>query len=125
MILKSAGDYRIHRLRIINLNEADFNFILRLKWRQLLHHADQPKLIHGGQYGGRPGREANTLTFLEELKSDICYSSRCPMINFDNDTASCYDRIITALACFLDCTSPWAKPRRVLYPCRDPPGSQV
>jgi hypothetical protein len=55
-------------------------------------------LIHGGQYGGRPGREANTLTFLEELESDICYSSRRPMINFDNDAASCYDRIITALA---------------------------
>jgi hypothetical protein len=33
MILKSAGDYHIHRLRIIHLYEADFNFILGLTWR--------------------------------------------------------------------------------------------
>jgi hypothetical protein len=45
MILMSAGDYRIHHLRIIHLYEADLNFILGLKWRQLLHHADQLKLI--------------------------------------------------------------------------------
>jgi hypothetical protein len=54
MILKSSGNYRIHRLRIIHLYEADFNFILGIKWRQLLHHADQLQLVHGGQYGGTP-----------------------------------------------------------------------
>jgi exonuclease III len=98
MILKAPGDFRIHRLRIIHLYEADFNFILSIKWRQLLHHADQLKLIHRGQYGGRPGKEATTLAFIEELKTDICYASRKPMINFDNDAASCYDRIIAAIA---------------------------
>jgi hypothetical protein len=35
---------------------------------------------------------------MEELKTDICYASRKPLINFDNDAASCYDRIIAALA---------------------------
>jgi hypothetical protein len=98
MILKAPGDFRIHRLRIIHLYEADFNFILGIKWRQLLHHVDQLKLIHRGQYGGRPGKEATTLTFIEELKTDICYASRKPMINFDNDAALCYDRIIAAIA---------------------------
>jgi hypothetical protein len=71
MVLKSSGDYRIHRLRIIHIYEAYFNFIMGIKWRQLLHHADQRQLIHGGQYGDRPGREANTLRFIEELKTDI------------------------------------------------------
>jgi hypothetical protein len=98
MILKDPGGYQINRLRIIHLYEADFHFILGIKWRQLLHHADQLKLIHRGQYGGRPGMEATTLAFIEELKTDICYASRKPMINFDNDAASCYDRIIAALA---------------------------
>jgi hypothetical protein len=93
-----CDDYKFHMLRIIHLYEADFNFILGIKWRQLLHHADQLQLVHGGQYGDRPGREANTLTFIEELKTDICYASRRPLINFENDAASCYDRIITALA---------------------------
>jgi hypothetical protein len=69
--MKSSGEYRIHRLRIIHLYEADFNFILGIKWRQLLYYADQLTLIHGGQYGGRPERDANTLTFIEELKTNI------------------------------------------------------
>jgi hypothetical protein len=101
MILKSVGDYHIHRLRVIHLYEADFNFILGIKWKQLLHHAESTNLLHDGQYGGRPGREATTLTFIEELKTDICYASRKPLINFDNDAASCYDRIIASLASFI------------------------
>jgi hypothetical protein len=83
---------------VIHLYAADFNFILGLKWKQLLHHADLHHLLHDGQYGGRPGRESTTLTFMEELKTDICYASRKPLINFDNDAASCYDRIIAYVA---------------------------
>jgi hypothetical protein len=98
MILKSVGEYYIHQLRVIHLYEADFNFILGIKWKQLLHHAEATNILHGGQYGGRPGREATTLTFIEELKTDICYASRKPLINFDNDAASCYDRIIADIA---------------------------
>jgi hypothetical protein len=35
---------------------------------------------------------------MEELKNDICYASQKLLINFDNDTTSCYDLIIPALA---------------------------
>jgi hypothetical protein len=35
---------------------------------------------------------------MEELKNDICYASRKPLINFDNDATSCYDCIIAAIA---------------------------
>jgi hypothetical protein len=35
---------------------------------------------------------------LEELKNEISHVSRKSLINFDNDAASCYDRIIPALA---------------------------
>jgi hypothetical protein len=72
MIFKAPGDFHIHRLRIIHLYEFNFNFILGIKWRQLLHHADQLKLIHRGQYGGRPGKEATTLAFIEELCRGLC-----------------------------------------------------
>jgi hypothetical protein len=64
----------------------------------LLHHAKATNLLHGGQYGGRPGREVTALTFIEELKTDICYASRKPLINFDNDATSSYDRIIASIA---------------------------
>lgn len=50
-------------------------------------------------------REATTtqsLTFLEELKYDICYLSRRSLFSFDNDAMSCYDRIIVALASLIN-----------------------
>jgi hypothetical protein len=102
MIFKEAGSYKIHRLRVIHIYEADFNLLLAVKWRRLLHHADHEGLIHAGQYGGRPGCEAQSLTFLEELKYDISFVSRRTIFNFDNDAMSCYDRIILALASLIN-----------------------
>jgi hypothetical protein len=68
MIFKNSWDYRIHRLRVIHIYEADFNLLLAVKWRQLLHHADTKGLLNPGQFGGRPGCEAQPLAFLKELK---------------------------------------------------------
>jgi len=102
MIFKETAVYKIHRLRVIHIYEADFNLLLAVKWRRLLHHADREGLIHAGQYGGRPGCEAQSLTFLEELKYDITYLSRRTIFNFDNDAMSCYDRIIIALASIIN-----------------------
>jgi hypothetical protein len=44
MILKEAGDHRIHRLRVIHLFEADYSLILSVKWRQQIYAADKQKL---------------------------------------------------------------------------------
>ena len=98
MIFKESGNYKIHRLRVIHIYEADFNLMLAIKWRQLMHHADSSDLIYPGQYGGRPGCEAQSLVLLEELKNDISLLTRRNLVNFDNDAASCYDRIIISLA---------------------------
>jgi hypothetical protein len=54
-------------------------------------------VLHRGQSGGRPGCDALTPVFMEELKNEISHASRKSLINFDNDAASCYDRIILAL----------------------------
>eukprot|EP00957_Ditylum_brightwellii_P141341 10769518-Ditylum_brightwellii.AAC.1 len=35
---------------------------------------------------------------MEEIKYDITKCSRKPLVNFDNDGAACYDRIIPNLA---------------------------
>jgi hypothetical protein len=102
MIFKDSGVYQIHRLRVIHIYEADFNLLLAVKWRALLHYADRAHLIHNGQYGGRPGREATSLALLEELRIDISYLTRRTLITFDNDAASCYDRIIPAFASLIN-----------------------
>jgi hypothetical protein len=102
MIFKDDGVYRIHRLRVIHIYEADFNLLLAVKWRQLLHSADNAGLINDGQFGGRPGCEAQSLTLLEELKNDLSYMTRRTLFNFDNDASSCYDRIIVSLASLIN-----------------------
>ena len=102
MIFKETGNYQIHRLRVIHIYEADFNLLLAVKWRQLLQTADLLGLINEGLFGGRPGCEAQSLTFLEELKYDISFMTRRTLFNFDNDTTSCYDRIIVALASLIN-----------------------
>jgi len=98
MIFKDQGNFKIHRLRIIHLYEADLNLFMAVKWRQLLQTADQKSFVNTNQYGGRPGREATSLALLEELKLDISYASRRTLITFDNDAMSCYDRIIPSFA---------------------------
>jgi hypothetical protein len=102
MIFKETGNYKIHRLRVIHIYEADFNLLLAIKWRQLLHYANMEGLINKGLFGGRPGCKAQSLVFLEELKYDISYCAHRTLFNFDNDATSCYDRIIMALASIIN-----------------------
>jgi hypothetical protein len=102
MIFKDQGCFQIHRLRIIHIYEADFNLILAVKWRELLHYADRRTSINSGQYGGRPGCEATSVALLEELRTDISYCTRRSLLTFDNDAASCYDRIIPSLASLIN-----------------------
>jgi hypothetical protein len=102
MIFKESGNYKIHRLRVIHIYEADFNMLLAVKWRQMLRAADQKQLLHQGQYGGRPGCEAQSLPLLEELKYDISFMTRKSLVNFDNDATSCYDRIVVPLASLIN-----------------------
>jgi len=98
MIAKDPGSSKVHRLCVIHIYEADYNFLLQAKWRSLLSHAETHNLLHLGQYGSRSSRDALIPAFLEELKNEVCYTTRKSLINFDNDVASCYDRIIPALA---------------------------
>jgi len=46
MIQKDPGVTKIHRLRVIHLYEADYNFLLQAKWRALIQHAEHHKTLH-------------------------------------------------------------------------------
>eukprot|EP00957_Ditylum_brightwellii_P151957 11571236-Ditylum_brightwellii.AAC.1 len=67
-------------------------------WRRLIKYLEKQKTINKGHIGGRTGHGTNILTFLEEIKNDITWYNKKPLVNFDNDAASCYDRIIPNLA---------------------------
>ena len=98
MIPKSAKDRRVHRLRVINIYEADYNMCLGILWRKLLSKMDQEGTLHSDQHGSRRGHSAQALPFVEEIIYDQSRYTRTSLVNFDNDAMSCYDRIIPAFA---------------------------
>eukprot|EP00957_Ditylum_brightwellii_P108319 8263418-Ditylum_brightwellii.AAC.1 len=51
-----------------------------------------------GQLGGQAGHDISTLTLIEDLEKLICHCSHKSLINFDNDGAACYDRIVSNIA---------------------------
>ena len=116
MLPNSAGVYFVDRLRVIHSYEADYNLLLGVKYRQLMKLAEANQLLHPGQYGGRAGREAQSVTLLEEIKTEITRLSRTSSVNFDIDATACYDRIIVNLASLVaraygqDSSVVWEKP---------------
>ena len=94
MIEKEPGNPKIHRLRVIHIYEADYNLVLGIKWRELIHHCEDHHLLHPSLYGARPGRSALDPVFAEELVNEITRTSRKPVIKNAEDATACYDRII-------------------------------
>jgi hypothetical protein len=103
MILKEPGNTKVHRLRVIHIFEADYNLILSLKWRSLLKHAEDRNLLNDGQCGSCTGREAPALPYLEELKTEIAYGSRKPLLNMDNVQYTGFQEAQRAQATGCDC----------------------
>eukprot|EP00980_Cylindrotheca_fusiformis_P027514 scaffold20799_cov73-Cylindrotheca_fusiformis.AAC.3 len=101
MIQKETGNNKIHRLRVIHLYEADLGATFAILWKKMFASAERHHDINDSQYGGRHGHEAAYLPYAEELKYDLCRLSRKPLVNFDNDAQSCYDRIIPSVASLL------------------------
>eukprot|EP00957_Ditylum_brightwellii_P198550 15132392-Ditylum_brightwellii.AAC.1 len=57
----------------------------------LVSSSERCGTLNRGLHCSRCGHGAQTLSLIEELKYDICYCSRKLLIDFDNNTASCYD----------------------------------
>ena len=98
MIEKDKGDPKIHRLRIVHLFEADFNFLLKVLWgSRLVRRADHMDLLHESQYGSVPKCTTLDPIMMTQLTTDLCRITKTNLARFDNDASACYDRIIVAL----------------------------
>jgi len=97
LLEKDPGSPKIHRLRVIHLYEWDYNLILCVKWRALLHHVMDSKSLNPACCGATPGKSSLDPVFIRELEYEIVRLTRFALIHFDNDALSCYDRI----PCFL------------------------
>lgn len=98
MILKEPNNFKIHRLRIIHLYEADCNLLLGSNITNSCNLRYAKENILAGQHDGISGHDATTLTLMEEIVNDISRCSWTPMASFDNNASSCYDQIIVSLA---------------------------
>ena len=97
MIYKEQGNVKIHGLRVIHMYKADYNFLVGVVWREAIQHAQQLREINQGQYGGCPGRDYTSVAYLEELRRNISFLTCTSYANFDNDAASCYDRMLMSV----------------------------
>ena len=48
MIYKEQGNVKVHRLRVIHIYEADYNFLVGIVWREAIQHAQQLGKINQG-----------------------------------------------------------------------------
>ena len=67
-------------------------------WREAIQHAQNLGKFNKEQYGGCPGRDYTSVTYFEDLRRDVLILTWSSYTNFDNNTASCYDRILMSVA---------------------------
>jgi hypothetical protein len=94
MLEKDPSSPEIHRLR----SNPETRRLRYIQWRTLMHSAEDQKLLNEGQYGSRPHRNAHDPVFIEEMQFEICRASQKPLVKFDFDATSCYDRILPNMA---------------------------
>ena len=99
MLEKDPGQPWIHRLRIIELFDAQVNAGFQIFiGRRLIWSAVQNKGLHPSSYGSTPGKMAASAILQKVLSVDqLRLECRAGGI-FDCDATGCYDRIIPPLA---------------------------
>ena len=55
---------------MIHLYESDYNMLLGIKMRQLIHRCEDLKSINAGTYGSRANSQASDPTLIEALQKD-------------------------------------------------------
>jgi hypothetical protein len=93
-MLKKDDKPYIHRLRIIQLFEGDFNGALKfLLGRLLMYHIVKSKQCSPQAFGSIPGRTAHEALLTLQLVYDNSRLTKQPTASLFNDAAGCYDRI--------------------------------
>jgi protein-arginine kinase activator protein McsA len=84
----------IHKLRIIQLFEGDFNRALKyLLGRLLMYHVVKQRQCDKQAFGSIPGHTAHDALITLQLKYDNTRLNKSVLASMFNDAAGCYDRI--------------------------------
>jgi hypothetical protein len=98
MLNKKPGDYRIHRLWIVALQESDFNQANRIAiGRPIQHLLEQEGLAPDMQHGSTASKLCHSAVLNKQLTLEIHRYVKQPLAYIENDAVGCYDRIINPL----------------------------
>ena len=96
---KDPGRPKIHRMRALHIIEAEVQFIAKLFYcKKLLQNAEKHDLITGQQYGGRKGKQAQSVVLNKMMYYNITHQQLLEAAFMDDDARNCYDRILTAMS---------------------------
>ena len=104
MIPKETNNFKIHRLRVIHLYEADLTALFSIWSRRMIVASEKHGSLHPGSYGARPGRTSTDPPFLSTLQIEAAHLSHTSLVHIPNDATQCYDRIVANLA-MVSCVS--------------------
>ena len=98
MLEKDPGRPWIHRLRIIELFDAQLNAALQMIIGQrLVYNAIKHNMIHRSAFGSVPGKTASAAVLHKLLQVENIAINRKSGALFECDATGCYDRILPSL----------------------------
>ena len=93
-IEKKAGDFRLAKMRTIQLMNSEFQANNKLIGRGAMNYAEKRKLIPPGQCGSRKHHQAIDLAFSKRMVWDLLILQRRSAGWISNDAKSCFDRVV-------------------------------
>ena len=98
LIQKIIGNMKIHKQRVIHLQECDWQAILKITTaRKTIRHAEQKNALHIDQGGGTPGKSSIDPAIFNVMESDYCNMRLQPSVGMYNDAEACYDRLVESV----------------------------
>ena len=114
MLEKNPGSPWSHRLRIIELFDAQLNAAMQMVFgKRMVHNAVDNETIHPSAFGSVPGRNAQDALLEKLISYDMLRIERKNGAIFDCDAKGCYDRILPGFSTLhtrrLGMPTNWAK----------------
>jgi len=97
MLEKGKGTF-VDNQRIIQLCEADLNFILHVIWgHRLIRHAKSHNALDAAQYA-LPGQTCNNAVLNKSLFLDLSRQTLTPGVMTDFDATAAFDRVLSGIS---------------------------